>query len=234
MRKYGIENFEICELYQSISGEDICEIEKFFIKQFNSINPKIGYNQTEGGEGGRPTEEVRMKISLAKQGVPRPDMIGKKFMLGYRFSEEQKQKISKRIQGIGNPFYGKQHSQESKVKFRQTLENTPEEIKLVRYNKLSESKQKEWDERSEEKVKEFGNKVSTGHKNRSKSDKEITFNKKSENWTSKTVEQQDQIKAKRKAKWDSRTPEENERIRLIKSENAKRYWAEKKSLANHS
>jgi len=48
MRKYGIQNFstEILE-----SSNNCSEREKFYIQQYNSMDKKIGYNQTPGGEG---------------------------------------------------------------------------------------------------------------------------------------------------------------------------------------
>ena len=69
--------------------EELDEWEKYYIKLFNTLYPN-GYNLTEGGNGGVPCEETRRKISNANKGK----LIGKK-----------------------NPFYGKHHSEENKIKW---------------------------------------------------------------------------------------------------------------------
>ena len=71
------------------SQEELDECEKYYIKLFNTLYPN-GYNLTEGGNGGVPCEETRRKISNANKGK----LIGKK-----------------------NPFYGKHHSEENKIKW---------------------------------------------------------------------------------------------------------------------
>jgi len=49
IRKYGWENFEWSIIYQTKDFEHVKEMEKFFIKEFNSYFN--GYNKTFGGEG---------------------------------------------------------------------------------------------------------------------------------------------------------------------------------------
>ena len=50
MRKYGIENFTIEKIDHTDNFEKLGELERFYIKQYNSQNPKYGYNLTAGGE----------------------------------------------------------------------------------------------------------------------------------------------------------------------------------------
>jgi group I intron endonuclease len=51
MRKYGIENFKI-ELVEEVAPEQVNELERFYIKQYESFAPLgKGYNATRGGEG---------------------------------------------------------------------------------------------------------------------------------------------------------------------------------------
>ena len=69
--------------------EELDEWEQYYIKFYNTLWPN-GYNLTEGGNGGVPCEETRRKISNANKGK----LIGKK-----------------------NPFYGKHHSEENKIKW---------------------------------------------------------------------------------------------------------------------
>ena len=49
MSKYGWDKFEWQELCSSLIKEDLPELEKFFIKEYDTYNK--GYNNTEGGEG---------------------------------------------------------------------------------------------------------------------------------------------------------------------------------------
>lgn len=84
IKKYGIEKFNIEELYYSFSLEDLNEKEKFFIKEMNTISPN-GYNIRSGGDNKILCEDtkklishntkkamrnpnVRLKISKAKTG----------------------------------------------------------------------------------------------------------------------------------------------------------------------
>ena len=69
INKYGIGNFtkeiiDITEDYDELSNK-----EKYWIKQYNSTNPEIGYNISEGGDGGNTLSNhpdldiIRKKIS---------------------------------------------------------------------------------------------------------------------------------------------------------------------------
>ncbi len=62
-KKYGIENFTIKQLCICNNKEQLNKAEIFFIKKYNSADPKIGYNMTNGGDGGVMNEEARIKIS---------------------------------------------------------------------------------------------------------------------------------------------------------------------------
>ena len=50
IRKYGLENFLVEEIDHSSSLEELGELERKYIKQFDSTNPNRGYNLTAGGE----------------------------------------------------------------------------------------------------------------------------------------------------------------------------------------
>lgn len=65
IKKYGKENF-ILEIIQFCNDEKTAnELEKYYIKFYNSHNPKVGYNSTLGGEGVIPTDETRKKMSIS-------------------------------------------------------------------------------------------------------------------------------------------------------------------------
>lgn len=88
IKKYGKENFIKEILEECDTRESLEERERFWIRELNALDPKIGYNVAEGGSGGNTylgkTEEemieIRQKISDA----------GK----GRKFSEEHRQKLA--------------------------------------------------------------------------------------------------------------------------------------------
>ncbi len=66
MRKYGVDNFEIREIDSTDSFQKMLFLESFYIKYYNSIDPKYGYNliiNTHGDGLEFISEEVRLKIS---------------------------------------------------------------------------------------------------------------------------------------------------------------------------
>ena len=121
------------------SQEELDECEKYYIKLFNTLYPN-GYNLTEGGNGGVPSEETRRKLSEAKKGLQSGEknpMFGKHHSeetkqkiggvhKGKHISEEQKKKLSVALKGrimsdehkkkIGEANKGKHHTEESKKK----------------------------------------------------------------------------------------------------------------------
>ena len=86
IQKYGWDNFEHNILYQNLTKEEACEIEKSLIKKYKTQDRKFGYNILEGGQATELPIEVREKMSKA--------MMGNKNGLGHPCSEEKKKKIS--------------------------------------------------------------------------------------------------------------------------------------------
>jgi group I intron endonuclease len=62
IKKYGKDNF-IIEQIENCPDECGNDKEKYWIKYFNSSNKTIGYNITEGGDGGIKSEESKKRIS---------------------------------------------------------------------------------------------------------------------------------------------------------------------------
>ena len=88
MAKYGEENFTLEIIDFADTYEELKEKEKFWIKELNSMDRKIGYNLTEGGDGtfGKThSEETKEKI--------RQKAIGRKV------SDETKKKMSEARKG---------------------------------------------------------------------------------------------------------------------------------------
>jgi len=63
LAKYDESVWQLSKLDISFNLEELNESERYWIKIYDSINPKKGYNMKEGGAGGRHRPEVREKVS---------------------------------------------------------------------------------------------------------------------------------------------------------------------------
>lgn len=79
MQKYGIENFTIEIIHDDIQTQkELDDLEVYYIKQYKSQDPEIGYNIENGGNGnGKHSEATKQKISKAQIGE-KNHMWGKK------------------------------------------------------------------------------------------------------------------------------------------------------------
>jgi len=92
-KKYGKSNFTYEIISSKINSKNLLNyLEKFWIKQCNSIRP-FGYNIEIGGQDTG---------------------------YGLKHSEATKQKLKVLNLGKNHPFYGKKHSEESKQKIRES------------------------------------------------------------------------------------------------------------------
>jgi hypothetical protein len=57
MKKYGFHNFKFEEIYCSKDFQHLCQMERYFIKLYNSTDRQEGYNLSEGGEANVPSKE---------------------------------------------------------------------------------------------------------------------------------------------------------------------------------
>lgn len=63
--KYGIENFEVTEILDIAFSKSELDIkEQHWILYYNSMNPKFGYNKSNGGNTNIPTDEIKAKLSI--------------------------------------------------------------------------------------------------------------------------------------------------------------------------
>lgn len=83
IRKYGFDNFLWCILAKENTQDKLNEAERYWIKALETMNKEYGYNLCSGGKKG---------------GV---------------VSKEVRKKISEKVNGIKNGFYGKKHSPET-------------------------------------------------------------------------------------------------------------------------
>ncbi len=112
INKYSKENFEKLILFECNDKKTANLMEKYFIKQYNSTNDKIGYNLTNGGYGfsGKMSESHKMKISQANKGMT-PWNKGKK----YKHSPEHDKKLAKHLKNIWTPEMRKRTSERMKI-----------------------------------------------------------------------------------------------------------------------
>ena len=107
IRSHGIENFYCGIIKTCATKDELDEAEKHFIAVLKTKTP-YGYNLTDGGCGGRHTDETRAKLSAANSGENNP-------MFGKKHTEETKAKI--RAAQLGNKKnFGKHPSAETLAK----------------------------------------------------------------------------------------------------------------------
>ena len=103
--EFGVENFEIKELYKTNSIEELNQKETEYIIHYNSNNPEFGYNQNTGGRKGSVlNDEVKKRISdrvkaYALDAVRK----GTHSSLGRKPTPEKTKKVSEKLKSESNP-----------------------------------------------------------------------------------------------------------------------------------
>ena len=60
--KYGAESFKIKQEAVAYSNKELNDLEKHYVKEYDSMNPDKGYNMTEGGDGGKLGPEAMERL----------------------------------------------------------------------------------------------------------------------------------------------------------------------------
>lgn len=131
MGEYGIANFDVELIEDDISVDRAEEAERFYIELYNTyyLNGH-GYNMTIGGHGTIGyifTQEDRTKISKIHKGrkfsAERNEYL-RTINIGREYKSEWRDALSKsrlgKFTGVDNPFYGKHHTDVTKMKIRET------------------------------------------------------------------------------------------------------------------
>lgn len=86
IEKYGWHNIQHELVATHLTCEEAKEMEKTLIQLLQAQNPRYGYNKTSGGDG----------------------------TCGIKMSKREKRLRSEKLTGVGNPFYGQKHSEETR------------------------------------------------------------------------------------------------------------------------
>lgn len=130
IRDYGEDNFIIEPVESNIPKEQALATEAYYIDKFDTYYKSgKGYNMTKGGDGTVAyifTAEAREKISKANTGrvysKDRNERL-RRINTGRYYKPEWREALSAarmgRFTGSDNPFYGKHHSDNTKLKIRE-------------------------------------------------------------------------------------------------------------------
>ncbi len=110
IKKYGINNFTK-QILETCNSNVLNEREMFWIDFYNSTDLSIGYNISNGGDGG----------DLLTNNPNREIIIEKRKGISRNFSEEHKIKLSESKLADKNPMYGKELSEEHKAKLSNSI-----------------------------------------------------------------------------------------------------------------
>lgn len=105
IKKYGRENFKrrilkVCFTINQLNG-----YETYYTLKYNpTLDPNIGYNQIIG-----PNRVCGNKNPMSYPNVSKKISGENHYLFRKHLSEETKKKISNKLSGVNNPFYGKTH-----------------------------------------------------------------------------------------------------------------------------
>ena len=158
VNKYGKENFQKEILCKCKTKEELNEKEIYWIKKLKSQNRAVGYNLTEGGQGGFLSKEINKKISLILINFyqKHPEIIkkrGKKISNSLKKYYENNPKIKEKISQRNKKFY-KEHPEFRQRKSLEVKKYFIENLKSIqkRNEKISDSLKKYYE--NNPKVKE--------------------------------------------------------------------------------
>lgn len=130
--KYGWENFKHEIVATDLTIDEASEEEKRLVALYNASDPNYGYNGTEGGEIGFPSEETREKLRQSTTNLwKNPEFRNKvcSSLMSHSFSEEARKKLSKsqhiRMTLNPPPWKGKPRSPEHSRKIAEKLRGRP-------------------------------------------------------------------------------------------------------------
>lgn len=116
IQKYGWDNFTHEIIASNLTQDEANHFEELLIREFDSTNPKSGYNIALGGNNCPHSEETKRKISDSLKGKPSSHK-------GKLHSDETKKKMSDSHKGKPKSDETKQKMSEAKKKYYENKRN---------------------------------------------------------------------------------------------------------------
>ena len=130
--QYGEFNFKFELLHDHVSNKKAYDYKKEYIKEYNAMNPKYGYNCTTGGlESFKHADHAKDRISVAHTGRTMPDS----------YVELMKARV-----GELHPRFGMKHSKQARENIRQGLLNSDYIQSEESKKQTSETMKRRWQE----------------------------------------------------------------------------------------
>ena len=127
IQEYGWESFQPTILKECETVQEANQWEKYYIQEYDSMNPNIGYNIEHGGNDGPQSEKTRKKISEnAKERYTDPT---KNPNYGKHWNDDFKQKMREQFSGEGGYWYGTHVSEERKQYLSSLFKGTHKTIR---------------------------------------------------------------------------------------------------------
>jgi group I intron endonuclease len=97
--KYGMDNMSVFVL-GVFAVDDLNEQERLAICTHNTLTPE-GYNLVSGGNARKQcSQETRLRMSLARKGIPRPEWLGAVISKALKGRKQSPESVAKRAAGI--------------------------------------------------------------------------------------------------------------------------------------
>jgi group I intron endonuclease len=141
IEKYGWDNFTHEVLYDGLTKEEACKIEKELIEKYKTTDDRFGYNMSTGGESG------------AAGVIPNKETIEKrsKKLKGRVFSEETRRKLSESAKGRTFSEETRKKMSEARKGRKLTEEQIQNLVKINTGRKMSEDAKKKISDAHEKK-----------------------------------------------------------------------------------
>ena len=130
--RYGEHNFKFELLHSRVSKKRAYDLKKKYIKEYDAMNPKYGYNCTTGGlESFKHAEHVKDRLTVAHTGKKQPDS----------YVEFMKARV-----GELHPCFGIKHSKQSRENMRKGQLNSNYVQSEETKKRKSETMKRRWQE----------------------------------------------------------------------------------------
>ncbi|KKN84251.1 hypothetical protein LCGC14_0290650 [marine sediment metagenome] len=143
--KYGPEAFILNQKDIADNKSELNEKEKYYIKEYDSMNPDKGYNMTEGGEGGEFRQEVIERMTRASQERAKdPEWREKITKINREITQRPgySEKVSNSITKIWGDRVYQQKQQESRDKIKKKIEDKHQFLKDIQNMQLKDIAEK--------------------------------------------------------------------------------------------